>query len=341
LLLAMAAALAGAGCQALRPPPCEIDLPACADVPRELCKTVLPTYVIEPPDILLIDATHVVPRPPYQLRSLDLLRIRAEGALPDSPIAGFYPIDLGGTVNLGPPYGQVRVEGMTVEQAQAAVEQHLRQFLKQVSVVVALADIGAKQQIAGQHLVAPDGTVTLGTYGSVAVVGMTLADAKQAVERHLTQFLDHPEVSVDVFAYNSKVFYIITQGAGMGDGVRRFPVMGNETLLDAISHIYGLTRVSSTRIWIARPSPLNGKIQVLPVDWYGLTALGETATNYQIMPGDRIFVAQDRLIALDTGLAKLTAPLERIMGFSLLGVGTVTRFSGPVLKGGGSLNSSF
>lgn len=345
--LTAAMLLAGGGCQTLRPPPCEIDVPACVDVPRELSKTVLPTYVIEPPDILTIDAVHIVPKPPYHLRTLDVLRVQVEQTLRDPPIPGrppinaAYPIELGGAIDLGPPYGAVRVEGMTVEEAQKAIEQHLRQHLKEVSVNVGLQDIAAKQQIAGQHLVGPDGTVNLGTYGSVLVIGMTLAEAKAAIERHLAQFLDKPELAVDVFAYNSKVFYIITQGqaAGAGDGVFRFPVTGGETVLDAIAQVNGLSPVSSTRIWVARPSPRDGTVQVLPVDWHGITAMGTTTTNYQVMPGDRIFVAQDGLLALDTGLAKVFSPLERVMGFSLLGVGTVTRFSGSVLKGGGNIRA--
>ena len=123
--------------------------------------------------------------------------------------------------------------------------------------------------------------MTLGSYGSVSVVGMTLDEARTAIERHLSQFLDAPEVSVDIFAYNSKVFYIITQGAGMGDGVYRFPVTGNETVLDALSQIHGLTGVSSTRIWIARPSPRSNVVQILPVDWQGVTAMGQARTNFQ------------------------------------------------------------
>ena len=42
-----------------------------------------------------------------------------------------------------------------------------------------------------------DGTVSLGTYGSVQVVGLTLAQAKKAIETHLSAFLQAPEVSVD------------------------------------------------------------------------------------------------------------------------------------------------
>ena len=54
------------------------------------------------------------------------------------------------------------------------------------------------------------------------------------------------------------------------------------------------------------------------------------------MPGDRVFVAEDGMVALDTYLAKLLAPFERAMGFSLLSAGTATRLSGKVLQGGGN-----
>jgi polysaccharide export outer membrane protein len=302
---------------------------------------VLPTYVIEPPDILAIDAIHVVPRPPYHLRTLDAIALQVQGVPSDMPITGIFPIEPGGLVRLGPRYGAVRVAGLTVEQAENAIREYLRQYVKEPVVTASLADMATKQQIAGQHLVGPDGMVTLGSYGSVRVIGMTVEQAKAAIEQHLSQFLDSPEISVDVFAYNSKVFYIVTQGAGQGDAVYRFPSTGNETVLDAISQINGLNFNCSKRIWIARPTDEPGKVQILPVEWDAITSQACAATNYQVLPGDRVFVAEDKMVALDTGLAKFTAPFERIMGFSLLGVGTVTRFSGPVLKGGGNANSSF
>ncbi len=344
--LTLAALGAGTGCQALQRQPnmhAAADTPvrAHAAPPRELCKVVLPTYVIEPPDVLLIDAIHVVPKPPYHLRTLDMLSIQVQGTLPDAPIAGVYSVEPGGLVKLGVRYGSVQVGSLTVEEAEAAINKHLAAYLKEPVVSVTLADTAAKQQIAGQHLVGPDGTVTMGSYGSVPVVGMTIAQAKMALEQYLSQYLENPEISLDVFAYNSKVYYIVTQGAGLGDGVYRFPITGNETVLDAISQINGLGQVSSTRIWIARPTDEPGQVQVLPVRWEDITAQASAGTNYQILPGDRVFVAEDKLIAFDTGLSKVTAPLERLMGFSLLGVGTATRFSGHVLSGGGNPQGNF
>jgi polysaccharide biosynthesis/export protein len=311
------------------------------NMPEEKCKVVLPTYVIEPPDILVIDAIRMVPKSPYHLRPFDVLTIQVQNALLDAPIAGMYAVDPSGLLKLGFRYGAVKVVGMTADEAEAAITRHLEQFLKMPVVSVALAQIAAGQQIAGQHLVGPDGTVTLGTYGSVSVVGMSIAQAKAAVEQYLSQYLEAPEIALDVWAYNSKVYYVVTQGAGLGDGVFRFPITGNETVLDAISQINGLQQVSSKKIWIARPTDDPCEVQVLPVLWDEITAVGASGTNYQILPGDRIFIAENKWIALDNSLAKIIAPMERVMGFSLLGVGTVTRFSGSVLKGGGNPQAQF
>jgi polysaccharide export outer membrane protein len=306
------------------------------DMPRELSKVVLPTYTVEPPDILVIEAIHIVPRSPYHLRTGDLVAVTVQGTLPDSPVAGAYAVQPGGVVNLGAPYGTVKVTGMTVEAAQEEIRRVMALHVREPLVSASLVEMSGRQQIAGTHLVGPDGTVTLGSYGSVAVVGLSVAETRAAIEQHLSLFLEDPEVAVDVFAYNSKVYYVVTQGAGLGDGVTRFPITGNDTVLDAISNINGLTSVSSKKIWIARPSPDCTQVQVLPVDWQAVTAGGVATTNYQILPGDRVFVAEDRLIAFDTHLAKLLAPLERAMGFTLLTTGTATRLSGRVLRGGGN-----
>ena len=186
-----------------------------------------------------------------------------------------------------------------------------------------------------------DGTVTLGSYGGVSVVGLTVAEARKAVREHLLQFFDSLDVSLEVNGYNSKIYYIVTQGAGFGDGVYRFPITGNETVLDAVAQINGLQRVSSKKIWIARPTDAVGCTQRLEVSWEEITANANARSNYQILPGDRVFVAEDGWIAADTALGKLIAPVERVMGFSLLGVGTVTRFSGHVLEGGGNPQGTF
>ena len=297
---------------------------AAPPIPRELAKTALPDYVIEPPDILLIEAIRVVPKPPYQIGPFDVVFVQVSGTIPDRPIDGPYTVEPDGTVNLGPPYGSVPVAGLTAEEAMTVIHRHLNQILENPIVFVQLAETAAAQQITGEHIVGPDGKVSLGTYGKIFIAGMTQEQARATIEGHLGQYLENPQVAVELYAYNSKVYYVVTQGAGFGDGLARFPITGNETVLDAIADINGLESVSSKRIWLARPSPMGGPDQVLPVDWRAITERGRTETNYQVMPGDRIFIAEDRLVAMDTYISKIISPFERMFGFVALGTRTVS-----------------
>jgi polysaccharide export outer membrane protein len=295
---------------------------------KELSKITLPPYVIEPPDILLIDALRVVPKPPFRIQSFDTLQVIVEGTLLEQPINGLYVVEPGGMLDLGPSYGKVMVGGQSLEEAQDSVFRHLKRVLKEPQVSLTLAQAAGQQQISGEHLVGPDGTINLGTYGSVFVTGLTLKEAKEKIEKHLDKFLDAPLVSVDVFSYNSKVYYVITEGAGQGDNIARFPVTGNETVLDAIAQINGLSRLSSKDVWIARPAPSGvGCDQILPVDIEAIMKGAATGTNYQVLPGDRVFIAQDHMIAFNTLIEKWTGPFERMFGFTLLGTSLVQQIN--------------
>ena len=307
-----------------------------SSLPRELNKVTHPPYTVEAPDILLIDAQRLIPLPPYRVEPLDVLYLFAPGAPERDPINGPYPVDPDGTINLGPNYGgQVRVADMTVADIEKMLAKRLGQFLKEPNVTVSLAQSRGVQQIRGEHLVRPDGTISLGGYGSVYVAGLTLPQVEAAVEQHLSQYLHRPDVSVDVYAYNSKFYYVITDFAGSGEQVVRLPSTGNETVLDAISMIGGLSPVSSKRIWIARPAPDGCGDQILPVDWRGITRRGTTGTNYQVLPGDRVFVMSQPLTKFDTILGRTLAPAERVFGATLLGASAVQAVQGQGFFGGG------
>ncbi len=329
--LCVSMTLQGIGCTAFFAPrePVPVapsDPPANSPVPRELDMISLQRYVIEPPDILLINAIKVVPKPPHTIEPFDGLLIRAAGALVDQPISDAFSVDPEGTVDLGPSYGKVKVSGLTIDEAQDAIRKKLVEILEEPEVSVSLAFSAGAQQIAGEHLVGPDGRVNLGTYGSVYVTGLTIEQAKTAIERQLSIYLDNPKVIVDIFSYNSKKYYIITQGGGFGDNVVPQPVTGNETVLDAIAAIGGISQVSSTKIWIARPAP-NGQgcEQILPVNWEDISRGASTATNYQLMPRDRLFIAEDPLVKFDAIVSRVTRPFERIFGFVSLGTAALNR----------------
>jgi polysaccharide export outer membrane protein len=308
---------------------------AVPELPHELAQVSLPAYTIEPPDVLQIDAMRLIPKPPYRVNPLDVLGFQVTGTLPDAPIAGIYSVEPDGTIDLGFTYGRVKVEGLTLDEVKVALTNHLKFKLKPPYEVtsVALVESRGFQQIRGQHLVRPDGTVGLGVYGSVYVDGLTIDDARAAIEQHLSQFLLKPEISLDVAGFNSKVYYVITDGGGAGEQVARLPVMGKMTVLDAVSQINGLSPVSSKFcLTLVRPTPAGCQAaeEVYKIAWNDIVRRGNVGTNYQVLPGDRIYVDSQALIKTDTYLSRFLSPFERIFGTVGLGNDTVRTFLTPL-----------
>lgn len=338
------------GCSSVAKRRCvDLDAATFSDVPRELEKATIPVYRIEPPDILLIETVRDLKRASIPLRPGDELLIQATNTLPIDPeddpttnaakvIGGVYAIEVDGTIDLGPEYGRVKVAGLTIRDSREAIVVHLQNEigLTDPRVSVTNGTPGSLQPVAGEHLVQPDGTINLGLYGSVHVAGLSVDEVRTTIERHLGQFIADPLVRVNVLGFNSKVVYVIMDGGGFGEQVVRLPHTGNETVLDAISQVQGLSDVSSKTMWVARPAPAQtGIAQTLPVDWRGITQDGVTATNYQLFPGDRIYVKADNMISIDNALSKLLAPVERVFGVILLGNSTVRNLQGQGNGNGG------
>jgi len=330
VLVALAAALTAVGCQT---PSRRAPVIVPADAPKETEKVSLPDYRVEPPDILVIEASRTIPKPPYKAEPLDVLHLHLAAPLPNEPLTGLFNVDPEGTLTLGPSYGgSVKVRGLTLPEIKATVEKHLAATvgLKSPVVTVTLAQSRAVQRIAGPHLVRPDGTIGLGTYGSLRVAGMTLAEIRHSVEALLSEQLLEPEITVDVQSYNSKLYYVILDGAGAGQTVYRLPVTGNDTVLDAMAQVTGLTTVSDPdRMWVARPAAAGTCPRVMPVDWKALSECGDPGTNYQLMPGDRLYVGSNKYVAADIRLSRFLAPVERVLGITLLGNSTVRSVGAP------------
>jgi len=154
------------------------------------------------------------------------------------------------------------------------------------------------QPITGAFLVRPDGTVGLGYWGSVLIAGLTVQQAADVVQKHLAgtetwkteaDGSEPPVVILNVLAKNSKRYYVITAVDG-GEQVYPFPQTGTETVLDALTRVNVLSAVATAgSVCVKRRTPIGE--QTLPVDWAAITERGVTTTNYQLLSGDRIFVA--------------------------------------------------
>lgn len=157
------------------------------------------------------------------------------------------------------------------------------------ALVIQPVNLDSPVRFPGDQPVLLDGTVNLGRYGTLVVAGKTVLDI-EAMVAHLveTQTKDAGPISVRVVTRQSKKFYVLGEVNSPG----AFPLQGCETVLDAIIAAGNLTdRASRKDIVLVRPTPPNSCRIVLPICFREIVQLGDTSTNYQLAPGDRIFVA--------------------------------------------------
>jgi polysaccharide export outer membrane protein len=150
------------------------------------------------------------------------------------------------------------------------------------------ADLDSPVRLPSDQPVLPDGTINLGKYGQLQVLAKTVPEIEDMVRAAvLAKTNDAGFISVRLISRQSKVYYVIGEVNSPG----RFQLNGNETVLDALMQAGGLNdKASRDNIILSRPSKPNCPRIVLPVCWKQIVQLGDTTTNYQIAPGDRIYV---------------------------------------------------
>lgn len=245
----------------------------------------------------------------YRIRPPDVLLIDSLKGLVTAPVNGPYTVRPDGTVGIG-IYGPAAVSGLTIEQARPVIARVIYSKMAQAPYQEKDEKGNPRVDDKGKPIM-----ITPPTYEDVL-----------------------KNLNVNILAYNSSFYYVIVDAAGLGEQVYRFPVTGSETVLDGISLIGGLQPFSSPkRIWVARknvgpggtvgPGPALGPgpapDTVLPVNWKAITQAGEMNTNWQVMPGDRIYVKADPVRRFTNNLQKFMEPVKEVLGVTLLGSQTV------------------
>jgi polysaccharide biosynthesis/export protein len=95
---------AACGCQTVRTPEDKI---ASSNIPREFTKVSMPDYIVEPPDLIIVEVLE---------------------ALPGRPISGERLVRPDGRISLS-FYGEVYVAGLTIPEVKEKIVLHLRKFI--------------------------------------------------------------------------------------------------------------------------------------------------------------------------------------------------------------------
>ncbi len=114
-------------------------LPVPPEMPRELQKTTLPDYVIEPPDVLRIEVARMVPKSPYQLNAGDGIGVQVSRADGTIVLDDVFRVELDGSLQFGAPFdepnqsedpalrvdGPISVGGLDMTEARKLIREHI------------------------------------------------------------------------------------------------------------------------------------------------------------------------------------------------------------------------
>jgi protein involved in polysaccharide export with SLBB domain len=155
-------------------------------------------------------------------------------------------------------------------------------------LLVQPADLDSPARLPGDQPVLSDGTINLGRYGHLVAAGKTVDEIEAQIRALVeAQTKGAGPITVRVVTRVSKVYYVMGEVNAPG----AFPLAGRETVLDGLLAAGGLTdRASRRDIILSRPTPPDGCRIVLPICYNEVVQIGDTSTNYQLAPGDRIYV---------------------------------------------------
>ncbi|WP_169976545.1 polysaccharide biosynthesis/export family protein [Tautonia rosea] len=190
-----------------------------------------------------------------------------------------------------PQYGVVDL-GQPRELNQVILPPYVIEPPDELEIIVRPTSIDLTQRIA---TVQPDGVIDLGLGGVFPVVGLTLEQAEAVITERLRERLaregntpeDPIEVSVRLAnSSRSKFYYVIGAVSNQGP----IPYTGGETVLRAILQAGLRPNSLPEKAYLSRPQTLGQPDVVLRIDWEAIRDRGDTTTNYQVFPGDRIVV---------------------------------------------------
>ncbi len=137
-----------------------------------------------------------------------------------------------------------------------------------------------------------DGTISLPLIGSLAVAGMTEADAEASLKSVLAdRYVKDPHVSVLVKEHESRKVSVI--GAVVRPGA--YPLLAERSLLQIISEAGGLTREAGTELLVIRNGG-DSQGKAIRVDLRKLVEQADVASNIAVQPGDIVNVLADESI---------------------------------------------
>jgi len=157
----------------------------------------------------------------------------------------------------------------------------------------------------------PDGKVSFEALGEIEAAGKTPAEVTEMLKKKVSELYTLPgdsPIDVRVFAYLSKVYYVLGQVSRPGPK----NYTGRDTLLSALAEAQPTPLAWEERIQVIRPSEDKSvRPKIFEVNFDRMSAHGDTSKDVLLQEGDIIYVPPTVLAAAAMVLEEMIRPIAR------------------------------
>lgn len=225
-----------------------------------------------------------------------------------------------------PLLGTVRLQNLSLSQAQEKIRVGYNRFVVNPEVVLALA--GQRPEQAFQVQVNTEGNIAVPQLGTISVQGLTLEEAQEKIRVGLSKILVQPVVTVSIAA--PRPVQITVSGEVFRPGI--YPVASSvPRITDAVLIAGGSTMMADLRQVQVRRRLVDGTVISQNINLYASIQNGGSVPNLRLQDGDSIVIPR-REVGTEDGYdrnlvarSSLAVPQIRIRVLNYAGGGLVTQ----------------
>ena len=166
-------------------------------------------------------------------------------------------------------------------------------------VVVQETDTGTDNAVQTPYVVRPDGKVSFPMAGEINTTGMTVSEFTDVLRNRLSQYIVHPDVSVNIAKLGTVRVYVF--GEVNKPGV--YELTKSHTVIDAIGAADGFTRdTAKKKIFLIHQDQPQSYI---PINLNNILITGDMSENYELREGDIIYLKRNGRIDFARDIAPI------------------------------------
>lgn len=170
-------------------------------------------------------------------------------------------------------------------------------------------------EVSNKYLINSEGKIQYEFVGDVLLAGLTKEQAAEMLAKSLSTYIVNPQVTVKIFAYNSKIVYVVGEVGAPGKifmrgdtiTIREALLLANLPLLSG--------KISQALMFTPSAS---GKVERRVVDVNALLYKGDLRQDYVMKPGDTLYIPATFWAKALRVITPVTQPVGQVAGAAAL-----------------------